>query len=125
MSKSKSKSGKLRIAPLIRVSTDKQEKKGESLNVQTSDVTAYIAHLDGINAGCYGGQEHATPGYETKEVNRLLADAAKGKFDAVMVTHPDRWSRDNAKSKAGLKILRDNRIKFFVGTQEYDLFDPV
>src|SRR5262249_54894604 len=72
----------------------------------------------------YGGSEHATPGHEHAEVNRLLSDAAKGKIDAVHVSHPDRWSRDNAKSKQGLEILRKHKVRFFVGTQEFNLHDP-
>jgi hypothetical protein len=40
------------------------------------------------------------------------------------VAYADRWSRDNAKSKAGLEVLRDNGVKFFIGAVEQDLFDP-
>lgn len=46
------------------------------------------------------------------------------KFDAVIVCDTSRWSRDNQKSKEGLNILRNNGIKFFVGTMEYDLYNP-
>jgi DNA invertase Pin-like site-specific DNA recombinase len=40
------------------------------------------------------------------------------------VRDASRWSRDNRKSKEGLEILRNNDIKFFAGTREYDLYDP-
>jgi site-specific DNA recombinase len=53
-----------------------------------------------------------------------LADASKGIFDAIIVADASRWSRDNRKSKEGLQIFRDNGIRFFVGTSEYDLFNP-
>jgi DNA invertase Pin-like site-specific DNA recombinase len=53
-----------------------------------------------------------------------MADAAKGKFDAVIVAYADRWSRDNEKSTAGLDAFRKHGIRFFVGAQEYDLFNP-
>ncbi len=57
-------------------------------------------------------------------MDRLLADATKAKFDAVIVAYADRWSRDNAKSKEGLDALRKQGIKFYVATMQMDLFDP-
>jgi DNA invertase Pin-like site-specific DNA recombinase len=83
-----------------------------------------VGQLGGTVVGWYGGQEHATPGWEKSEVDRLIADAAKGKFDAVIVAYADRWSRDNAKSKEGLEAFRKHGIRFFVGTMPMDLFDP-
>lgn len=118
----------LRFAPLVRVSTEKAEKRGESLLTQTSQIREYVASLHGtVPEGCwqYSGQEHATPQQERAKLERLLNDSSKGMFDAVMVTDPSRWSRDNRKSKDGLDTLRNNHVRFFVGTIEYDLFDPV
>lgn len=128
-SRSKPKSNgkpKLRIAALIRVSTEKQEKQGESLNVQDGQIKAAVNTLAGKITAQYGGQEHATAGWEKKELDRLLADAAKKNrpFDAVMVAHPDRWSRDNIASAVGLDLLQQNGVRFFVLTSEQDLFDP-
>ncbi len=119
--------GKLRFAPLVRVSTEKQERQGESLQTQRKQIQQYVKTLDGyIPDGCwrYSGQEHATPGQERENLDRLLKDSGKGVFDAIIVCDASRWSRDNAKSKAGLEILRQNGIRFFVGSTEYDLFSP-
>lgn len=115
----------LRFAALIRVSTETQEKKGESLAVQRGQLIEDVARLGGKIVTWYGGQEHATPGHTTKEVDRLIADAAADKFDAVIVAHQDRWSRDNAKSKAGIEVLRRHGIKFFVRCFQYDLDNSV
>jgi site-specific DNA recombinase len=115
---------KLRFGALVRVSTEKQEKLGESLRTQRADAERNVKDMGGTIVGWYGGQEHATPGHEKKEVDRLIHDATKGKFDAVIVAHADRWSRDNVKSKEGLQVLRKNRVRFFVGKFEYDLFNP-
>lgn len=117
----------LRFAPIIRVSTEKQEKQGESLNTQTKQIIQYVEYLHGtIPEHCwnYKGQEHATPGQERTRLEQLLNDAGKNIFDAVIVCDASRWSRDNAKSKAGLDILRMNKIRFFVGTSEFDLYNP-
>jgi DNA invertase Pin-like site-specific DNA recombinase len=113
----------LRFAALVRVSTEKQEKQGESLSTQRDSIARDVAPL-GTIAGWYGGQEHATPTWEKKEVDRLIRDAQKGLFNAVIVAYADRWSRDNKKSKEGLEIFRQHGIRFFIGTAEQNLFDP-
>ena len=118
---------KLRFAPLIRVSTEGQEKQGESLNTQEKQIKQYVDFLKGeIPKSCwtYSGQEHATADFERQKLNRLLADSGKGTFDAIIVCDVSRWSRDNRKNKEGLEILRQNGIRFFVGTTEFDLFSP-
>jgi DNA invertase Pin-like site-specific DNA recombinase len=117
----------LRFAPLVRVSSEKSEKKGESLRTQTAQLKQYAKSLGGVipdTCWQYSGQEHATPGYERKKLDKLLEDARKGLFDAVIVADASRWSRDNQKSKAGLQIFRENGIRFFSGTIEQDLYSP-
>ncbi len=121
MSKAKKQ---LRFAALIRVSTEKQEKQGESLSTQRSDNEASVEQVGGSIVAWYGGQEHATPGHEKKDVDRLIHDAQQGRFDAVIVAHADRWSRDNGKSREGLEVFRQREIRFFVRSFEYDLFNP-
>jgi DNA invertase Pin-like site-specific DNA recombinase len=123
MSSSHSTNG-LRFGILVRVSTEKQQKKGESLPTQRAKAQADVARLGGVIVGWYGGAEHATEGYERREVDRLLADAGKGAFNAVYVAHADRWSRDNVKSAQGLDVFKANRVRFFVGGSEFDLYRP-
>jgi DNA invertase Pin-like site-specific DNA recombinase len=114
---------RLRFAALVRVSTEQQEKTGESLATQRNQNERSVAHLGGVIVAWYGGQEHATPGYEKNEIDRLVTDSQKNLFDAVIVTDPDRWSRDNVSSQHGLDSFKRNEIKFFTGTQERDLFN--
>jgi len=59
---------KLRFAPLIRVSTERQAQKGESLWTQKTQILSYVKNLGGtIPEHCwrYSGREHSTPGYGT------------------------------------------------------------
>lgn len=119
----------LRFAPFIRVSTEKQENRGRSLQDQKAAIIGYVKALGGtIPESCwqYTGQESATPDShsEKRMFNRLLQDAKKGIFDAVIVCHTDRWSRDNKKSKEGVEILKAAGVRFFTGTTELDLFNP-
>jgi len=114
----------LRFAPLIRVSTEDQAKRGESLHTQKKQLKSAIESLGGIIYQWYAGQEHATPDQERKILNELIHDAQQQKFDAIMVADMSRWSRDNRKSKEYLEILRNFHIKFFLCTREFDLFNP-
>jgi len=118
---------KLRFAPIVRVSTEGQEKKNDSPLLQKKQIEEYVDILSGtIPKACwkYSGQEHATGIQERKKLDALLRDAGKGLFDAVIVCDASRWSRNNEKSKQGLQVLRDNNIRFYVGTTEYDLYSP-
>lgn len=114
----------LRFAALRRVSTEQQEKEGESLRTQTSNISRIVAELGGTITEWYGGQESATPGHEKQEVARLLSDLTKKRFNAVIVNDPDRWSRDNASSREGLEAFREHGIRFFTGSTERNLFNP-
>jgi site-specific DNA recombinase len=114
----------LRFAPLIRVSTEKQERQGESLSTQRKQLGQAIKNLNGTVYKWYAGQEHATPDNERKILEELMADAQAGKFDAVMVADISRWSRDNQKSKKHLAILKENDIQFYWLGRNMDLTVP-
>jgi site-specific DNA recombinase len=115
----------LRFAPLIRVSTEGQEDKKQSLLDQTAAIKQYVQFLGGTIVGWqYCGQEHSTPDHERKKLDQLLADCSKNKFDAVMVYDASRWSRDTYKHKEAAKVFKEHGIRFFTGTIELDLFNP-
>jgi DNA invertase Pin-like site-specific DNA recombinase len=116
----------LRFAAFIRVSTERQQVQGESLRTQKSDIIQAVEHLGGQVVAWYGGQEHATEGWEKQQLDRLLNDAQADNrsFDAIIVRNIDRWSRDNEKSAQGLRILKEHNVRFFAGFSELDLFNP-
>jgi site-specific DNA recombinase len=109
-------------APLIRVSTERQEKRGESLRTQKADLLKDVETMGGTIHHWYEGQEHATPAHERKILDDLINAAKRKEFDAVIIWSIDRWSRDNLRSAQDLEILKDNGIRFFVRTKEYNLF---
>ena len=123
----KTKDKPIRFSALIRVSTEKQAAKGESLRTQESQIERTVESFGGKLVKKYAGQEHGTPGHERQQLEQLLADAAKKNrpFDAVIVCDASRWSRDNVASETGLDHLRDNGVRFFVLGMEFDLFDPM
>jgi site-specific DNA recombinase len=117
---------KLRFAIFIRVSTEKQ-KKGESLATQAKQIEAAVEALGGTITKRYGGQEHATEGWEQQQLDKLLSDAVKKPklFDAVMVADPTRLAgRDNEKSKKVLRYFRDHSIDYYLLASPQNLHDP-
>ncbi|BBO75848.1 hypothetical protein DSCW_32650 [Desulfosarcina widdelii] len=117
----------LRFAPLVRVSTEGQAQRGESLRTQKDEIIRAVKALGGTlidDPWRYSGQEHATATFERKKLDQLLKDAARDRFDAVIVCDASRWSRDNGKSKQGLDTLRKAGVRFFAGQSEYDLYKP-
>jgi len=115
---------KLIFAPLVRVSTERSERQGESLRTQHEQLSTAIASLGGEVYKWYEGQEHSTPDYERRILEELMADAQAGRFDAVIVADLSRWSRDNGRSKQDTRTLQDLGIRFFEGARELNLFDP-
>ncbi|MFH5803327.1 recombinase family protein [Alienimonas sp. DA493] len=115
---------KLRIGALVRVSSERQESKGESLPVQRQTSERNAAALGGTVVEWYDGQEHATPGWERAELDRLMADAEAGRLDAVIVSDLSRWSRDSATGLPNIRKLKKLGVRFFEGTTEVDPHDP-
>ncbi|MGO9018827.1 MAG: recombinase family protein [Syntrophobacteraceae bacterium] len=114
----------LNFACLIRVSTERQQKRGESLETQKKQLEQSVKALNGSVYRWFSGMEHATVDEERKILDSLMDDAENKLFDAVMVADVSRWSRDNRQSKRDLDILKKHGIRFFVQTKEYDLFSP-
>ena len=114
------------FAGLVRVSTESQAEKGESLSTQTKQIIKYVKDLGGREKEIiwFKGQEHSTPMEERIILDDLLNKSSTDLFDAVILTHLDRLGRDTAKNKEVFRILRDNDIRFFAATQEYNLWKP-
>jgi len=119
---------KIRFAPIIRVSTEAQEKKGESLDLQKKQIKSAVESIPGgmIPKHCwqYCGQEHATPDQERKLFNKMLADCTDDLFDAIIYAEPTRWARDIEVHARAIKILQKNGKRLFMGTMEFNLNDP-
>ena len=98
---------RLRFAPLIRVSTQEQDRSG-SLDRQRQRIEAAIKDMGGkipdTLTDRYTGTESATDIENRKILERLLKDCEKNLFDAIVVEDESRWSRDER--ERAVKILR-------------------
>lgn len=85
-----------RFAIFARVST-RDQLTGHSLEFQIAHARQYIERVGGtVVKGCvYSAQESASGGMATRdELQRLLADAERGLFDAVVIQETSRLSRN-------------------------------
>lgn len=84
----------MRFAILARVSTEGQEKDGQSLEVQVKTLKKCVEQLDGIVVEKYVGQESAMGAKERDNFTKMLVDCSLNLFDAVMVWDFSRLSRN-------------------------------
>jgi len=124
--KKERKNHQLRFAPLIRVSTDGQEKKGVSLQNQKDDNLRAVEALRGVipdHCWEYVGSEHATPDQEREMFNSMLAGCSEDLFDAVIFANIDRWSRSTEDNDRAINILRKAGKRVFLLKREFVLTD--
>jgi DNA invertase Pin-like site-specific DNA recombinase len=101
----------MRIALYIRVSTPEQNSA-----LQRADLDKYIQErgweCTEIYEDVMSGARQSRPG-----LNRLLADAADGKFDAVAVWKLDRFGRSLVDCLKNIETLESNGVVFIATTQ--------
>lgn len=83
-----------RVAVYIRVSTDKQAKKGDSLAEQEDTLKRYVAeHDDMIIHSIYIDDGISGQKLNRNEFERLMDDVVSGNIDLIIFTKLDRWFR--------------------------------
>jgi DNA invertase Pin-like site-specific DNA recombinase len=113
---------KIRFAGWVRVSTDEQEQKGSSLEVQRQQITEAVERLGGSVVKWYGGQETGLDGPRPKFM-QMLAACSSGTFDAVICLNGSRYARGPLNGLLGIKEMRKHSIRFFELEREIDLWD--
>ena len=110
----------LRVVMYRRGATDEGNKR-YSLDAQAQLLRPYItSHPDWVTAGDY--VERAT-GKDVKgrpQLQRLLTDAASGKFDLVLVANIDRWSRNPADLLKTVAFLSEHNVTLRSATEPCD-----
>ncbi len=94
----------VRAAIYCRVSTDDQADRGTSLVDQQARCDAYCHTESWTVVGAFIDDGISGATTDRPELSRLMSEAAQGTFDRVVVTDPDRLSRDLVD---GLIIERD------------------
>lgn len=105
----------MRVGLYCRVSTSDQ-----NCEMQLRELREYVAtrnwkiHAEYVDTG-WSGAKASRP-----ELNRLMADARKRRFDAVCVWKLDRWGRSVADSIKSIQELTSLGIRFVAVTQNID-----
>jgi site-specific DNA recombinase len=77
-----------------------------------------------IHTGTYADSSYSGVNLKRPGLNRLLADAAAGKFDVVVISHVDRVSRSISHLHEVLKYLEKHKVDFASVTPSFDTSTP-
>jgi DNA invertase Pin-like site-specific DNA recombinase len=104
----------MKVALYVRVSTQDQNSA-----LQKAELEKHLAERGWENAGIYedqmSGAKQSRPG-----LNRLLEDAAAGKFEAVAVWKLDRFGRSLVDCLNNIRTLEAHQVRFISVTQNLD-----
>jgi DNA invertase Pin-like site-specific DNA recombinase len=104
-----------RVALYARVSTNDQ-----NCDLQLRELREYAAARKWEIAGEYVDMGWSGSKANRPELTRLMSDARKRRFDAVLVWKLDRWGRSVADSIRGITELTSLEVRFIAVTQNID-----
>lgn len=114
----------MRVALYLRASTIKQSEEGYSLDYQRDKLIGYADVKDWTVVDEY--EDAGESGRTTKRpaFNRMVEDAKKKMFDAVLVYKLDRFSRSLQDLLNVINILQNHDVAVWSVTQSYDDSTP-
>lgn len=110
----------MRVAAYVRVSTDEQADKGNSLVEQRERLEAYCKAM-----GWEKPQLFVDDGYSAKDMNRpaaqkMIAEIRKAKFDIVLTSKLDRMSRNLLDMLQLIDFLEDHSCSYVSAAEGFD-----
>jgi site-specific DNA recombinase len=111
---------------LYRRKSDKEKKDEAPLGTQLLCLTEWVTRNGGVVAGDYVDPDcrNTIPLARREEGGRLLRDAARGKFDVVLVYRLDRWSRRREVSYEGFRHLHKANVGFQSISESFEFVTP-
>jgi site-specific DNA recombinase len=115
----------MRAASYARASTDEQVTEGHSLDAQRESIGKFIESRgwtwveEYVDAGLSAKRDSERP-----ELERLLRDAARGRFDVVVVDKVDRFYRHLQSLLSALDGLNDHGVTFVSVKENLDFSTP-
>lgn len=116
----------MRVVALFRVSTERQQNEGASLDAQQRRYRELAASMDWETVEEFRGQESATKAASEREVlQRVLACIREQPVSALWVYEQSRLTRGDELEVALLtRELREREVRVLVGATTYDLAEP-
>lgn len=110
----------LRVAVYIRVSTDQQAKKGDSVDEQKATCIEYVnEHENMILFGTYIDDGVSGQKLDRGEFTRLMNDVRAGNIDLIVFTKLDRWFRSLRHYLNTQEILQKCNVDWLAISQPY------
>lgn len=111
----------LKVVKYVRVSTDEQKLKKNSILAQHEILDAFIAQNDNLElVGTYADEGVSGTKFMRTDLQRLLADVEKGGIDLILVTKLDRWFRDVALYYKTQEILDAHNAAWYTVLEDYE-----
>ena len=110
----------MRIAIYLRVSTDMQVEDGYSLRAQRATLIDYCKLNDYTISDIYMDEGISAKDMNRPQLKRLLEDATKGLFDAVLVHKFDRFTRSVKDLYELLDYLKKYSVSFISKQEKFD-----
>jgi site-specific DNA recombinase len=115
---------RMRVVWYRRASTD-ESNQPYSLDAQESRLRAYTAAQPGWEfVDDYVERASAKDVEGRPQLQRLLDDAANGRFDLVLVARLDRWSRNLIDCLDTVDFLTENEVAFHSASEHFDTSTP-
>lgn len=109
-----------RVAIYIRVSTDQQAKKGDSLSEQEDTLRRYVSEHDNlILHSVYIDDGFSGQKLNRNEFVRLMDDVESGNIDLIIFTKLDRWFRSLRHYLNTQEVLEKNNVGWLAVSQPF------
>lgn len=110
----------MRVAAYIRVSTDEQAEKGNSLNEQGERLDAYCKVMGWPKPKLYTDDGYSAGTLKRPYLEKLLNDVEDNKIDILITTKLDRLTRSLYDLLNTLKFLEKNKCQYVSATENFD-----
>lgn len=110
----------MKVAIYIRVSTDEQAKEGFSIRAQRNMLVDYCRVNDYEVTDVYLDDGFSAKDTKRPQLQKLLADAKKGEFNAVLVYKLDRFTRSVRDLYELLEYLQRHNVDFISRQEKFD-----
>ena len=109
-----------RIAAYIRVSTDEQVDKGNSLNEQQERLSAYCKAMGWPEPIFYIDDGYSAKNLNRPAIKRLLEDVQQGKIDVVITSKLDRLCRNLLDLLQVVELFNNHNCNYVSASESFD-----
>lgn len=110
----------MRVAAYIRVSTDEQAEKGNSLSEQQERLEAYCKVMGWPAPTIYPDDGYSAGSLKRPFLEKLFYEVEEGKVDVIMTTKLDRLTRSLFDLLNTLKFLEKHNCQYVSATESFD-----